>query len=295
MKSGIVTIIGRPNVGKSTLINYLVGEKISIVTPKPQTTRFRILGVKNLPDAQIVFADTPGFHIAKSALNKYLVNVAVKSLEGADLIYLMAEVNDYIGDEYPEIFIVLKDLGTQVFLVINKIDLYSNIEIEETRNQFKSLFNFSEIFEISALVGKNVNSLLEKTVAYLPEGPEYFPGDSITDLPEEIRLSEIIREKAFILLKKELPYSTAVTMEEITERENGVLYISATIHVSKESQKGIIIGANGSMIKRIGTLARIEIEQFLKRKVFLDLRVRVEEDWPKLESKLRKLGYTTLE
>lgn len=291
MKSGIVTILGRPNVGKSTLINYIVQRKISIVTPKPQTTRFRILGVKNLKDAQIVYVDTPGFHIAKSALNKYMVNVALKSLEGADLIYLMVEVNDYVGEEYPELLRHLKGFPSPVFLVINKIDMYKEDEIAETEERFKSLYEFKEIFKISALTGKNVDSLIEKTVEYLPEGPAYFSEGEVTDLPFNLQVAELIREKLYLLLKQELPYESAVTVEEVKERENGVLYINAVIHVAKESQKGIVIGANGSMIKKIGTATRLELQEILKKPIYLELQVRVEEDWPKLESKLKKLGY----
>lgn len=295
MKSGIVTILGRPNVGKSTLINYIVGEKISIVTPKPQTTRFRILGVKNLENSQIVYIDTPGFHIAKSALNKYMVDLAIKSLEGADLVYLLVEPKDYLGKEYPEIFKVLSTAKLPVFLLINKIDIYKKEEINETKTEFTNVFEFKEVFEISALLGKGITNLLNKTIELIPEGPQYFPEGSTTDISEDLRYAEIIREKIFMTLGKELPYNTAVTINEMSERENGMLYISAYIHVAKESQKGIVIGQKGTMIKKIGILSRIEIENLARKKVFLDLQVRVEEDWPKFESKLKKLGYFYLD
>ena len=291
MKSGIVTIIGRPNVGKSTLINYIVQEKISIVTPKPQTTRFRILGVKNLKDTQIVFADTPGFHLAKNALNKYMVSTAIKSLEGADLVYLMVEPGEYINKDYEELFKILRANPIKVFLVINKIDLYKKPEIEQSKKLFKEKFPFDESIAISALIGKNVDSLIEKTVEFLPEGPQYFPDGEVTDLSIEQRIAEIIREKLYLMLKQELPYESAVTVEEIKERENGIIYIRATVYVAKESQKGIVIGANGAMIKKIGTASRLELSELLKKPVFLDLHVKVEEDWPKTESKLKKLGY----
>ncbi len=291
MKSGIVTIIGRPNVGKSTLINYIVQEKISIVTPKPQTTRFRILGVKNLKDTQIVFADTPGFHLAKNALNKYMVSTAIKSLEGADLVYLMVEPGEYINKDYEELFKILRANPIKVFLVINKIDLYKKPEIEQSKKLFNEKFPFDESIAISALIGKNVDSLIEKTVEFLPEGPQYFPDGEVTDLSIEQRIAEIIREKLYLMLKQELPYESAVTVEEIKERENGIIYIRATIYVAKESQKGIVIGANGAMIKKIGTASRLELSELLKKPVFLDLHVKVEEDWPKTESKLKKLGY----
>lgn len=291
MKSGIVTIIGRPNVGKSTLINYIVQEKISIVTSKPQTTRFRILGVKNLKDTQIVFADTPGFHLAKNALNKYMVSTAIKSLEGADLVYLMVEPGEYINKDYEELFKILRANPIKVFLVINKIDLYKKPEIEQSKKLFKEKFPFDESIAISALIGKNVDSLIEKTVECLPEGQQYFPDGEVTDLSIEQRIAEIIREKLYLMLKQELPYESAVTVEEIKERENGIIYIRTTIYVAKESQKGIVIGANGAMIKKIGTASRLELSELLKKPVFLDLHVKVEEDWPKTESKLKKLGY----
>ncbi len=291
MKSGLVAILGRPNVGKSTLMNYLVGSKVSIVTPKPQTTRFRILGVKNLDDAQIVFVDTPGVHQAKSALNKYMVEVAKKSIEGVDLIYLMVEAGDYSGEEYRLIFDSLNKTNIPVFLVINKIDKHQKEEIEKTKEEFKSLFEFKEVVEISALNGQNVDVLLEKTLQYLPEGPAYFPKDMLTDIPLALAISEVIREKLYLNLRKELPYSSAVNVEEIKERENGMMYIRAVISVARDSQKGIVIGEKGKMIKKIGQEARLEIQEMLKKPVFLELFVRVEEDWPKFESKLKKLGY----
>ncbi len=291
MKSGLVAILGRPNVGKSTLMNYLVGSKVSIVTPKPQTTRFRILGVKNLDNAQIVFVDTPGVHQAKSALNKYMVEVAKKSIEGVDLIYLMVEAGDYSGEEYRLIFDSLNKTNIPVFLVINKIDKHQKEEIEKTKEEFKSLSEFKEVVEISALNGQNVDVLLEKTLQYLPEGPAYFPKDMLTDIPLALAISEIIREKLYLNLRKELPYSSAVNVEEIKERENGMMYIRAVISVARDSQKGIVIGEKGKMIKKIGQEARLEIQEMLKKPVFLELFVRVEEDWPKFESKLKKLGY----
>ena len=291
MKSGLVAILGRPNVGKSTLMNYLVGSKVSIVTPKPQTTRFRILGVKNLDDAQIVFVDTPGVHQAKSALNKYMVEVAKKSIEGVDLIYLMVEAGDYSGEEYRLIFDSLNKTNIPVFLVINKIDKHQKEEIEKTKEEFKSLSEFKEVVEISALNGQNVDVLLEKTLQYLPEGPAYFPKDVLTDIPLALAISEVIREKLYLNLRKELPYSSAVNVEEIKERENGMMYIRAVISVARDSQKGIVIGEKGKMIKKIGQEARLEIQEMLKKPVFLELFVRVEEDWPKFESKLKKLGY----
>ncbi len=291
MKSGLVAIEGRPNVGKSTLMNYIVGHKISIVTPKPQTTRFRVLGVRNFEDTQIVFVDTPGVHLAKSALNKYMVEVAIRSIEGVDIAYLMVEAGDYAGEEYALIFKALKKESIPVFLVVNKIDKHKTEDIERTTEEFKALFEFNEVFYISALNGQNVDKLIEKTRQYLPEGPEYFPKGEITDVPLALAISEIIREKLYLNLRKELPYSSAVNVEEMKERDNGMVYIRAVISVARDSQKGIVIGGKGKMIRKIGKDARMEIQDMLKKPVYLELFVRVEEDWPKFEAKLKKLGY----
>lgn len=291
MKSGFVTIIGRPNVGKSTLINSIVGSKISISTPKPQTTRFRILGMYNTNDAQIVFADTPGYHLAKSALNKYMVALTLRSLEGADIIYLLVEVNDFIGEEYPELFMAISQEKVPVFLVINKIDKYSQADTEQTKKSFTEVLNFDRVVEISALTGKNIAMLIDETLSLLPEGPKYFPVEQKTDLTIELQLAEIIREYVTLFLGKELPYTTAVTIEELKERENKKLYIDAVIFVSREPQKAIVIGHGGKMIKKIGSFARFEMEQALKKEIYLQLTVKVEENWTKLENKLRKFGY----
>ncbi|MEF3244748.1 MAG: GTPase Era [Caldisericaceae bacterium] len=291
MKSGIVTILGRPNVGKSTLVNYIVQKKISITTPKPQTTRFRILGVRNLNEAQIVFVDTPGFHIARNALNKYMITLALKSIEGADLIYLMVEVNDYIGDEYSTLFKYLEKASIETFLVINKIDLYTTEEITKTEDEFTKAFPFKEVFKISALTGKNVDDLVKKTVEHLKEGMPLFPEGEVTNIPFSLQVAELIREKLYLFLKQELPYETSVVVEEVLERKDSLIYIKAIIYVAKNSQKAIVIGANGSMIKKIGTATRLELQEILKKEVFLDIQVKVEEDWPKLENKLKRLGY----
>jgi GTP-binding protein Era len=291
MKSGFVTIIGRPNVGKSTLINSIVGSKISIATPKPQTTRFNILGIYNSPGIQIVFTDTPGYHIAKSALNEYMVKLALRSIEGSDVIYLLVEVNDFMGEEYPELFRAASRENVPVFLVINKIDKYSEKDVEQTRKVFTEAFKFDRVIEISALTGKNVSRLIEETASLLKEGPEYFPPGQKTNISMQLQLAEIIREYVMLFLGKELPYTTAVNVEEIEEKENRKLYVDAVVYVSREPQKAIVIGRGGKMIKKIGSFARFEMEQELKRDVYLQLTVKVEENWPKLESKLKKFGY----
>ncbi|MGB9694585.1 MAG: GTPase Era [Caldisericaceae bacterium] len=291
MKSGFVTIVGRPNVGKSTLVNSIVGSKISIATPKPQTTRFNILGVYNATDAQIVFVDTPGYHIAKSALNQYMVRLALKSIEGTDLVYLLVEVNDFVGEEYSDLYKTISREKVPVFLVINKTDKYNQQEIEQTKKTFTKDFTFDRIIEISALTGKNVSLLIDDTISFLSEGPEYFPPGQKTNISLELQLAEIVREYIMIFLGKELPYSTAVNIEQLAERENGKLFVDAVIYVSREPQKAIVIGHSGKMIKKIGSFARFEMEQTFKREVYLQLTVKVEENWPKLESKLKKLGY----
>jgi len=291
MKSGFIAILGRPNVGKSTLLNYLVGTKVSIVSPKPQTTRFKILGVKNLPDAQLVFIDTPGVHNARSALNKYMVKTAIRSIKGVDLIYLMIEPEDFPGEEYSKIMEKLSKINIPVFLVINKIDRYNEGQIKATEQEFRKLFPFKEVVKIAALTGKNVDLLVNKTIKYLHEGPEYFPKDMLTDRPLPLLIAEAIREKLFLRLGKELPYSAAVNIEEMKEKKNGMLYVRAVISVARESQKGIVIGKKGKMLKRIGTEARIDIQQIVNKPVYLDIFVHTEKDWPKLEEKVKKLGY----
>ncbi len=293
MKSGVVVILGRPNVGKSTLINYIVGSKISITSPKPQTTRFKILGVRNFPDAQIVFVDTPGFHLAKKALNKYLVEVAVKSLEGADIVYLLVEATDFSGREYPEMLNVLKRTNAPVFLIINKVDICPKKDIEEAEEAFKDMFSFKEIFRISALTGRNVDILLEKTKDNLTEGPLYFPIGMITALTRELQVAEVVREKIFLFTRQELPYETAVNVDDMQMRENGMLYVKCTIYVATSSQKGILIGSKGSMIKKIGIEARKDLEFISGKPIYLELNVKVEKDWPEKEEKLKKFGYIT--
>ena len=292
-RSGFVSIIGRPNVGKSTLLNRILGEKIVITSDKPQTTRNRIQGIHNVPDAQIVFIDTPGIHQARSRLNKYMVEVAVSAIREVDLILFLVEANQKPGEQEQEIMDVLAGATAPVFLVINKVDLTEKGAVLERIAAYKDLFPFREIVPVSAGTGDGVEYLVELVRKALPEGPVYFPDDILTDVPERFIAAEIIREKVFRLTRDEIPYATAVEVDSFKEREDGGLVsIAATITVERDSQKGIVIGKKGAMLKKIGSASRVEIEKLLNTKVFLELFVRVRKDWSEDERMLKELGYT---
>ena len=291
-RSGFVSIIGCPNVGKSTLLNRILGEKIVITSDKPQTTRNRIQGIHNLPGAQIVFIDTPGIHNAKSRLNKYMVEVALSSIKEVDLILLLVEAQRPPSEQEREIIDVLAGATAPVFLVLNKTDLAGQGAVLELIATYRDLYPFREILPVSAEAGVGVEGLVELVKSYLPEGPVYFPDDILTDLPERFIVAEIVREKVFRLTRDEIPYSTAVEVDSFKEREDGGLVsIAATITVERDSQKGIVIGKKGAMLRRIGTEARIEIERLLATKVFLELFVRVRKDWSENPKILKELGY----
>ena len=288
--SGYVSIIGRPNVGKSTLLNAIIGEKIVITSNKPQTTRNRIQGIHNIPDGQIIFIDTPGIHAGHSRLNKSMVDVAMSAISGVDLLLLVVEATapvdaGIVGE-------VLKGVTTPVVLVINKVDLLPDKRILFERIAgWSSLHPFREIVPVSAGAGDGVGLLVETISAYLPEGPQLFPDDILTDMPEKFIVAEMIREKVFRLTRDEVPYSTAVEVESFVERENGVIAISAAIVLERSTQKGIVIGKRGDMLKKIGSQARHDIERLLATRVFLELFVKVEENWSERPSKLREYGY----
>ena len=291
-RSGFVSIIGRPNVGKSTLLNRILGEKIVITSDKPQTTRNRIQGIHNLPGAQIVFIDTPGIHRATSRLNKYMVDVALSSIKEVDLILFLAEAHRAPGEQEREIVGLLGGVTVPVFLVLNKADLASQEDVFKRIDSYRKLFPFREIVPVSAETGFGVEGLVELVKGHLPEGPVYFPDDILTDLPERFIVAEIIREKVFRLTRDEIPYATAVEVDSFKERPDGSLVsIAATITVERDSQKGIVIGRKGAMLRRIGTEARLEIERLLAAKVFLELFVRVRRDWSENPAMLRDLGY----
>ncbi|UZH06648.1 GTPase Era [Heyndrickxia coagulans] len=291
-KSGFISIIGRPNVGKSTFINQVVGRKIAIMSDKPQTTRNKIQGVYTADDAQMIFIDTPGIHKPKHKLGDFMVKSATDTLKEVDLILFMvnAEEKRGRGDEY--IIDLLKHVRTPVFLVINKIDLVHPDDLLAFIEQYKDLYPFREVVPISALGGNNVGRLLGAIKEYLPEGPQYYPADQVTDHPERFIISELIREKALQLTREEVPHSIAVVIEKMEQAENkDVIRVMATIVVERPSQKGIIIGRQGSMLKEIGKRARADIENLLGSQVYLELWVKVQKDWRNKISQLRDFGF----
>ena len=289
-RSGFVSIIGRPNVGKSTLLNSIIGEKIVITSDKPQTTRNRIQGIHNIPCGQIVFIDTPGIHSGHSRLNRSMVDVARSAISGVDLLLLVVEATG--GADAPFIQDVLGKVKVPVVLVINKIDLLSdkNIILKKIAD-WAALYPFKEIVPISAGRNDGVDRLVSVVSAYLPDGAAMFPDDILTDMPEKFIVAEMIREKVFRLTRDEVPYSTAVVVESFIERENGVIAIAAAIMLERDTQKGIVIGAKGEMLKKIGSQARQDIERLLGTRIYLELFVKVVENWSERPSQLRELGY----
>jgi len=290
-KSGFVAIIGRPNAGKSTLLNTLLGEKVAIISNKPQTTRNRILGIKNQPAGQIIFLDTPGIHQARSKLNQAMVKVALATYNEVDVICFLIEADRPDQEENDYILETLNQVKNPVLLVINKIDLVPKGDLLPIIDNYSRLRPFEQIIPLSALLGDGVDVLLAELIQILPEGPKLFPEDMITDLPERFLAAELIREKVFLLTREEIPYSTAVVVEEFKEKaEKNLIVIKAAIQVERESQKGILIGGKGRMLKEIGRLARKEIEALLGAKVFLELWVKVEKNWREDPRALRRLG-----
>ncbi|WP_339193091.1 GTPase Era [Aeribacillus sp. FSL W8-0870] len=290
-KSGFVSIIGRPNVGKSTFINRVIGQKIAIMSDKPQTTRNKIQGVYTTENSQIIFIDTPGIHKPKHKLGDFMMKVAQNTLKEVDLILFMINAEEGLGrgDEY--IMERLKETDTPVFLVVNKIDRVHPDDLLPLIDQYREKFEFQEIVPISALQGNNIETLLGQIEAYLPEGPQYYPSDQVTDHPERFIISELVREKVLHLTREEIPHSVAVVVDSIEKRENHAVYIAATIVVERNSQKGIIIGKQGRMLKEIGKRARVDIENLLGSKVFLELWVKVQKDWRNRLSQLRDFGF----
>ncbi len=288
-KSGFITIVGAPNVGKSTLLNALVGEKVSIVTPKPQTTRNRILGIKNLPQAQLIFVDTPGIHETQKRFNKIMVDTARAALKESDIVVVMAEATQpEPRDEFRYLARLLKGINATAFFALNKIDLVEKTALLALIERYATSGSFREIVPISARTGSGV-TLLEKCLIHcLPEGPQYFPETMYTDQSERFIVAEIIREKAFLLLHKEIPYSVAVAVSEFKERKDGMIFISASIWVEKHSQKGIVVGKGGGMLRTIGSRAREEIERILNAKVYLDLWVTVKKNWTQQDGAIKE-------
>jgi GTP-binding protein Era len=291
-KSGFVAIVGRPNVGKSTLMNQVIGQKIAIMSDKPQTTRNKLHGVYTTDDVQIVFLDTPGIHKPNSKLGNYMLKAAESAFNEVDAILFLTDVTEAIGGGDRYIMEQLKKVtNTPVFLVLNKIDKIHPDGMLPVIDKYRKQMNFSEIVPVSALQGNNVNSLLEQVSKYLKEGPMYYPADQITDHPEQFVCAELIREKLLHLTREEVPHSIAVEIESMSVQDNGLVNIGAVIFVERDSQKGIIIGKSGALLKEVGKLARLDIEKLLGSKIFLELWVKVNKDWRNRESMLKSLGY----
>lgn len=294
MKSGFVAIIGRPNVGKSTFLNAIIGKKIAIMSNKPQTTRNTISGVYTTEDTQIVFIDTPGIHKPHNELGERMTKSAYQSTRGVDAILWMISAKEHftVGEEM--ILNNIKNTNTPIFLCINKIDLVKNRnEIDKIILEYKDKFNFKGIYPISALENQNINYVLKDIEELLPEGPQYYPADMITDHPERFLIAEIIREKVLLNTEEEVPHSVAVVIDMLKKNEDNpnVIDCYASIYVERKSQKGIIIGAGGAMLKKIGAQARKDIINILGSKVYLEIWVKVKEDWRNRENALKALGY----
>lgn len=291
-KSGFVSIIGRPNVGKSTFLNKVIGQKIAIMSDKPQTTRNKVQGVLTVHDAQVIFIDTPGIHTPNSKLGDFMMKAAMNSLSEVDVVMFMVNAEESFGKDEKAIVEKLSKLSTPVFLIINKIDLVHPDELFTIIEKYKDKMDFAEIIPISALQGNNIERLLDVVKKYLPEGPQYYPADQVTDHPERFIICELIREKVLHLTREEIPHSIAVIMEKLEKRENSeTIHIMATILVERDSQKGIIIGKRGALLKEIGQRARVDIENLLGNKVYLELWVKVQKDWRNKASHLREIGF----
>ncbi|MCI6172589.1 GTPase Era [uncultured Selenomonas sp.] len=290
-KSGFIAVIGRPNVGKSTLINSLIGQKIAIMSDKPQTTRNRILCILTRPEAQIVFLDTPGIHKPKHKLGEYMVKAAEGTLKEVDAIFFVVDATEKMGPGEYYILERLQATAKPVILVVNKLDLIEKEQVLPIISHYTDKYPFVGVVPISAKEETNLDALIEEVEKYLPEGPQYYPEDMVTDQPERLIVAELVREKALQLTRDEVPHAIAVDVDEMKARDNGDTYIRATIYVERDSQKGILIGAKGSMLKEIGRLARADIEMLLGTRVFLDLWVKVKKDWRDRDSVLRGFGF----
>ena len=291
-KSGIITICGRPNVGKSTLTNAFVGEKVAIVTNKPQTTRNRICGIKTRGECQFVFVDTPGLHKARTRLGDYMVNVVKESVADVDAVLLLVEPIPNVGEPEKQLIGRVKTLGCPAVLAINKADTLEQKEtLLEVIQTYCSAHDFDAVVPISARTGQGVEELLDVLEGYLPEGPQLFPDDMTSDQPERQMMAEIMREKLLLLLDKEIPHGTAVEITRFSQREDEIVDVEATIYCEKNSHKGIIIGKGGAMLKRASTLARQDMERFMGTKVFLKTWVKVKENWRDNPAAIQNFGY----
>lgn len=289
-KSGFATLIGRPNVGKSTLMNYLIGQKIAITSNKPQTTRNRIQTVLTTEEGQIIFVDTPGIHKAKNKLGEYMVNIAERTLNEVDVVLWLVEPTTFIGAGEKHIAQQLERVSTPVILVINKVDSVKKEEVFASIAAYKDLYDFAEIVPVSARSGENTRELLKEIFKYLPYGPQFYDEDTVTDQPERQIVAELIREKALHCLNEEIPHGIAVTIERM-QKTRKLTHIDATIICERDSHKGIIIGKQGKMLKKIGSTARYEIEKMLDCQVNLQLWVKVKKDWRDSEFLMKNFGY----
>ena len=291
-KSGFISIIGRPNVGKSTFLNRVIGQKIAIMSDKPQTTRNKVQGVLTLNDAQMIFIDTPGIHKPKHKLGDFMMKVATNTLKEVDLILFMINAEEGLGRGDEFIIEKLKTVKTPVFLVVNKIDQVHPDNLLPLIGKYEKLYPFASVVPISALEGNNVETLLGQIKEHLPEGPQFYPADQVTDHPERFIISELIREKVLHLTREEIPHSVAVVIDSIKKMDNkDTINVMATIIVERDSQKGIVIGKQGKMLKEVGSRARLDIENLLGSKVFLELWVKVQKDWRNKMSQLRDYGF----
>lgn len=292
-RSGFVALIGRPNVGKSTLMNQVLGQKVAITSDKPQTTRNRIHGVYTTEEGQIIFIDTPGVHKPHHKLGNYMMQVVRNTLSEVDLILFLSDVTQSMGAGERYILQLLEQVDTPVILVMNKIDQIHPDDLLPRIDAYRHRFTFAEVVPVSALLGNNVSALLSVIFRYLPEGPMYYPAGQTTDHPESFIVAELIREKILHLTREEIPHSVAVVVEEMVRRDGDVVYVRAVIYTERASQKGILIGKDGRMLKQIGQLARQEIEALFGSKVYLDLWVKVKEDWRNRDLLLKSFGFET--
>ncbi len=290
-KSGFVAVVGRPNVGKSTLVNSLIGQKIAIMSDKPQTTRNRILCILNLPDAQLLFLDTPGIHKPRHKLGEYMVRTAENTLREVDAVLFVVDATEEPGAGEEYILERLAAVTTPVILVINKIDKLPRAQVLPIIGRYAAKRDFAAVVPISALACTNLDSLTGEIKKHLAPGPQYYPDDMITDQPERLLIAELIREKVLQLTREEVPHSIAVDIEEVATRYNGDLYVRAVIYVERDSQKGIVIGAGGAVLKEAGRLARADVENLLGSRTYLDLWVKVKKDWRNRKGVLKSLGY----